>query len=110
MWISDRFSGTNLVNPLQHIPRDFLRKTIYSETPGRKVSFREGKMKNRILALAAVTLFSLVALGQATPISSAPEQRPAPATQEKGAKHSRKARIHHTKGHHRSHRKHHKVA
>jgi hypothetical protein len=64
----------------------------------------------RILGLAAITLFSLGALGQATPVSSTPDQASAPAAQEKSAGHSKTAKVHHTKAHHKGHKKHHKTA
>jgi hypothetical protein len=68
-------------------------------------------MKNWIRGLAALILFSVFALGQATPISSGPDQSPdaMPAPQQKST-HTHKAKAHHAKAHHVSHKKHHKTA
>lgn len=66
-------------------------------------------MKKTILGLAAAMLFSTIALGQATPVSSTPDQAPAPAAQQKST-HASTAKVHHTKAHHKSHKRHHKAA
>ncbi|HVO61110.1 MAG TPA: hypothetical protein VMT53_09245 [Terriglobales bacterium] len=67
-------------------------------------------MKNWIRGLAAMALFSAVALGQATPISSTPDQPQSTASAPQKNKPTRKAKVQHAKTHHKSHRKHHKTA
>ena len=70
-------------------------------------------MKKWALSLMAAALFSMMAMGQATPISSTPDQPQAPAAQTAQAKspsHTGKARVKHTKAHRKGHRKHHKTA
>jgi hypothetical protein len=73
--------------------------------------FWKGKMKKLIRVFVALALFSGIALGQATPISSGPDQAPAPAAapQHKST-HAHRAKAHHAKAHHVSHKKHHRTA
>ncbi len=68
-------------------------------------------MKYWIRGFAVVMSFSVLALGQATPVSSGPDQSPPPAAapQQKTI-HTHKAKAHHAKAHHSSHKKHHKSA
>jgi hypothetical protein len=67
-------------------------------------------MKNWLCALAAMMLFSALSLGQATPISSTPDQpQSTAAAPRKSSAHVRKAKAHHTKAHHKGHQKHHKT-
>ena len=66
-------------------------------------------MKNCIRGFAALLLLSVLALGQATPISSTPDQSQSTAAPQKST-HARKTKAHHAKVHHVSHKKHHKAA
>jgi hypothetical protein len=68
------------------------------------------KMKNWIRGLAATMLFSALALGQATPVSSTPDQPQATTAVPQTSTHARKVKAHHAKAHHVSHKKHHKTA
>jgi hypothetical protein len=66
-------------------------------------------MKKWMLRTLAIGLLTTFGFGQATPISSTPDQpQAAPAPQK--STHVRRAKAHHAKAHHASHRKHHKAA
>ncbi|MBV8894760.1 MAG: hypothetical protein JO266_22750 [Acidobacteria bacterium] len=67
-------------------------------------------MKNRLLALAVILLFAIAATGQATPISSTPDEAQGTIAPRSHPSHSPKAHVEHTRGHRKTHRKHHKKA
>jgi hypothetical protein len=67
-------------------------------------------MKTWIVRIAATLLLSALSFGQATPISSTPDQQQAPVTQGKNAVHKKAGKVRHAKAHRRTHKKHHRNA
>lgn len=68
-------------------------------------------MNNWVRGFAAFMLFSTLALGQATPISSTAEQpQSAAAAPQQKSTHVHKAKAHHAKAHHGRHKRQHKTA
>lgn len=63
-----------------------------------------------VIAAALLLGISVVAMGQAQPISSTPEQGPPSTVPAKSGAHSGKAKVHHTRAHHKAHKRHHKAA